>query len=123
MSKISNFFKSVFGSKPNQNLVEVKTTIEEPEYKTRTLNDVKNQIMKPLSSDFKKTKKDFVRKHLIDKGSIDSWTAIQLYGATRLSAIIFNLRRSGMDITSVPCSALDRNSNVCNYTTYTFKSN
>ena len=66
----------------------------------------------------KLTKSHLVRLHLLNNGSIDSWTAIEKYGATRLSAIIFNLRNRGMNITSVPCSALDRNSNVCNYTTY-----
>lgn len=30
--------------------------------------------------------------HLIEKGSITSWEAIKEYGATRLSAIIYNLR-------------------------------
>jgi hypothetical protein len=66
----------------------------------------------------KTTKTDQVLKHLKEKGSIDSWTAIQQYGATRLSAIIFNLRRRGFDIVSIPNSVLDRNNNVCNYTNY-----
>jgi hypothetical protein len=66
----------------------------------------------------KTTKHRQVLKHLIKYGSIDSWTAIELYGATRLSAIIFNLRKKGYEIDSIFCSALDRNSNVCNYTTY-----
>lgn len=34
-----------------------------------------------------------VEKHLKDKGSITSWEAIKQYRATRLSAIIFNLRK------------------------------
>ena len=68
----------------------------------------------------KTTKHKQVLKHLIKYGSIDSWTAIELYGATRLSAIIFNLRKKGYEIDSIFCSALDRNSNVCNYTTYRF---
>ena len=34
-----------------------------------------------------------VLKHLEDFGSITSWEAIKEYGATRLSAIIYNLRR------------------------------
>lgn len=32
-------------------------------------------------------------EHLQENGSITSWEAIELYGATRLSAIIFNLRK------------------------------
>ena len=40
-----------------------------------------------------------VLKHLQEHGSITSYEAIQLYGATRLSAIIFELRhREGLDI-------------------------
>ena len=40
-----------------------------------------------------------VLKHLQEHGSITSWEAIQFYGATRLSAIIFNLRHNeGFDI-------------------------
>jgi hypothetical protein len=68
--------------------------------------------------DSKKTKHNQVKSHLIKYGSIDSWTAINRYGATRLSAIIFNLRKKGMNITSVPNSVLDRNSNLCNFVHY-----
>lgn len=64
------------------------------------------------------TKTELVRRHLIEKEFITSWTAIELYGATRLSAIIFNLRKAGYQIESISNSALDRNKNVCNYTTY-----
>lgn len=39
-----------------------------------------------------------VKEHLLEKGTITSWEAIELYGATRLSAIIFNLRQRGMNI-------------------------
>jgi hypothetical protein len=64
------------------------------------------------------TKTDHVLNHLKEKGSIDSWTAIQQYGATRLSSIIYNLRRRGYEIVSIPNSVLDRNNNVCNFTNY-----
>ena len=39
-----------------------------------------------------KTKK--VMWHLQEYGSITTWEAIKLYGATRLSSIIYNLRYS-----------------------------
>ena len=42
-----------------------------------------------------------VKAHLQSQGSITSWQAISLYRATRLSAIIFNLRKNGWNITSV----------------------
>lgn len=66
----------------------------------------------------KTTKHQQVLNHLRQHGTINSWTAIELYGATRLSAIIFNFRAKGLKIDSIGCSALDRNSNVCNYKTY-----
>jgi hypothetical protein len=48
------------------------------------------------------TKTGNVKKHLQKKGSITSWDAIIKYQATRLSAIIFNLKnKHGMIIESV----------------------
>lgn len=64
------------------------------------------------------TKTNQVKTHLIEKGFINTWMAIELYGATRLSAIIYNLRNRGMDIQSVPKSTLDRNGNTCNFVDY-----
>ena len=39
-----------------------------------------------------------VLKHLQSKKYITSWEAIENYGITRLSAVIFNLRETGWDI-------------------------
>ena len=64
------------------------------------------------------TKSSQVKEHLKNHGFINSWMAINLYGATRLSAIIFNLRRNGMNIISQPEATLDRNGNVCNFVRY-----
>lgn len=41
------------------------------------------------------TQREMVLKHLQDYGSITSWEAIIEYGATRLSAIIYNLKKLG----------------------------
>ena len=41
------------------------------------------------------TKTERVLRHLQEFGSITSWEAIKEYGATRLSAIIFNLKKQG----------------------------
>ena len=41
------------------------------------------------------TQKDIILQHLKDYGSISSWEAIKEYGATRLSAIIFILKKDG----------------------------
>jgi hypothetical protein len=122
MSLIKNIIKTIFGKTSKKN------------YKQKNFKQMKNQELSineevnPFLFSTKKnskttnienpTKLHQVRLHLLNKGSIDSWTAIEKYGATRLSAIIFKLRSRGMDIISVPCSALDRNSDVCNYTTY-----
>lgn len=43
-----------------------------------------------------------VLRHLITRKSITSWEAIKLYRATRLSAIIYTLRKRGYIIESVP---------------------
>jgi hypothetical protein len=74
--------------------------------------------METTSENTKVTKSNQVKEHLIQKGMITSWTAIELYGATRLSAIIFNLRRRGMNIDSQLVSSIDRNNNVCNFVNY-----
>jgi hypothetical protein len=137
MSLLKNLINTFFGRNQKQEIktqTPVSTTSIEPDYKARTLKEVQNQIFenkdeidpfqfptkkKRKKTEFKKpTKIHKVRLHLLNKGTIDSWTAIEVYGATRLSDIIFRLRGRGMDIESIPCSALDRNSNVCNYTTY-----
>lgn len=45
------------------------------------------------------TQRMIVYKHLKRHGSITSWEAIKEYGITRLSAVIFDLRNNGIDIT------------------------
>lgn len=45
------------------------------------------------------TQKQMILKHLQDYGSITSWESIQEYGATRLSGIIYTLRKEGYNIT------------------------
>jgi hypothetical protein len=106
MSLLSNIFKTFVGRKKRQ------------------LPTPKIEIVKSISRkekiEIQKTKSLQVKKHLIEKGTIDSWTAIELYGATRLSAIIFNLRMNGHNIDSIPRSAYDRNRQLCNFTTYKY---
>lgn len=41
---------------------------------------------------------EMIRKHIVKKRSITSWEAIKLYGCTRLSAKIYDLRAEGMNI-------------------------
>jgi len=59
-----------------------------------------------------------VLSHLMDNGSITSMDAIERYGATRLSAIIFNLRRRGYDIETVTMGMTDRYGHAVNYAKY-----
>ena len=46
----------------------------------------------------KDSKINLVAKHLISKKKITSWQAIELYHATRLADIIFDLKAEGWDI-------------------------
>jgi hypothetical protein len=39
------------------------------------------------------TKETLIKAHLLNNKIITSWEAIENYGATRLAAIIFNLRK------------------------------
>ena len=54
------------------------------------------------------TKTGEVLRYLKENGSITSMEAIERFGATRLSAIIFNLRHRGYDISTVPVTSTDR---------------
>ena len=62
-----------------------------------------------------------VQLHLIEKGSITSWEAIKEYGATRLSAIIFNLRARGMNIETVMTEFTDRFGDKSKFAKYVLK--
>lgn len=65
------------------------------------------------------TKHEQVRLHLKLKKQISSLEAIKLYSATRLSAIIYNLRhKEGWDIVSNPMAIKDKNGNNCLYSLY-----
>ena len=63
-----------------------------------------------------------VQLHLIEKGSITSWEAIKEYGATRLSAIIYNLRHKyNMNIESETIEFTDRFGTPAHYSKYIFR--
>jgi hypothetical protein len=51
-------------------------------------------------SDLGNSQTDDVLKFIQEEGSITSMDAIREFGATRLSAIIFNLRKKGYNITT-----------------------
>lgn len=59
-------------------------------------------------SEKKTNKTEKVLNHLKTHGSITSLEAIELYGATRLSAIIFTLRKQGYNIDTIDMPFVDR---------------
>jgi len=75
--------------------------------------------MKTILEHEVKNQTDAVLWHLQTKGQITSWEAIKEYGATRLSAIIFNLRQRGHNIDSIPQNVTNRwqkTTKIANYT-------
>lgn len=57
--------------------------------------------------------------HLEEKGHINSWEAIKEYGATRLSAIIYNLRHHyNLDIINETVEFVDRFGTKSHYNNY-----
>jgi hypothetical protein len=65
-----------------------------------------------------KSQSDAILWHLKTYGSITSYEAIKEYGATRLSAIIFNHRKAGYDIDSMPLTKktrFGRNTTIAKY--------
>lgn len=66
-----------------------------------------------------KTKK--VLEHLKNFGSITSLEAIENYGATRLSSIIYNLRKRNYNILSEKILFTDRYGNQAYYARYSLE--
>lgn len=66
------------------------------------------------------TKTQAIKDHLVSNGSITSWQAIQMYGETRLSAVIHVLRERGWDIQSVWKEGKDRNGNDSRWVEYCY---
>ena len=66
------------------------------------------------------TQKQLIEKHLLEKGKITSWEAFEIYGVTRLSHIIYILRKK-YDIISVSTTKKNRYGHYCTYSTYTLK--
>ena len=63
-----------------------------------------------------------VRLHLEEHKSITSLEAINLYGATRLSAIIYDLRhKNDLKIETIKRTTKNRYGNTVNYAEYTLK--
>ena len=61
-----------------------------------------------------------VLRHLEEHGSITSMEAMELFGTTRLGAIIYNLRKRGHDIEAVTEGGMDRFGHAANYARYVY---
>lgn len=59
-----------------------------------------------------------VLEHLQKNDGITSMEAFEFYGATRLSAIIFNLRKMGFVIESETKECKDRYGTICRFSKY-----
>ena len=58
-----------------------------------------------------------ILEHL-KRDTLTSKQAFELYGVTRLSAIIFDFREAGMDIDTIPTEGETRFGEHCTYATY-----
>ena len=68
------------------------------------------------------TQKELILKHLQEHGSITSMEAFTLFGATRLSAIIYDLRRKdGYNITSELEKVKTRQGHITHIARYSLK--
>lgn len=68
----------------------------------------------------RRTQMDAIREHLRTKKTITSMEAFKLYGCTRLSAKIFDLRKAGWVIDSIPTEGTTRYGDSTIYSTYRF---
>ena len=66
----------------------------------------------------KMTQEKAVLQHLKENGSITSWDAITLFGATRLSAIIYLLRKQGYEIDATDLTVKNRYGNATTVAKY-----
>jgi hypothetical protein len=71
----------------------------------------------------KVTKTKMVLAHLTYSSSITSLEAVKLFSATRLSAIIFNLRKKGHNIVTTSLKTKDKYGNTVSYGKYTLLGN
>lgn len=70
-------------------------------------------------ADRKRSQKSEILDYLKVVGHIDSMTAIERFGATRLSDIIYKLRKDGYNIASRLVQGKNRYGHNTNYSVYT----
>lgn len=69
----------------------------------------------------KLTKRKKIELHLLEEGSITSWEAIEQYGVTRLSAIIYNLKHDNWAFETETVPFTDRYGDTGQYAKYILK--
>lgn len=69
----------------------------------------------------RETHYDRILKHLRDYGNITSWQGFTEYGMTRMSAIIYLLRKDGYNIESQTICAKNRYGNPVHFAKYVLK--
>ena len=62
-----------------------------------------------------------VLKYMIENEGITSMDAFKLFGATRLSALIFSLRKQGYNIETIDMECVDRYGHTVRYAKYVLK--
>ena len=86
--------------------------------KKTTKKTTKKTSVKNVPATKRVTKRKLVLDHLIKHKSITSLEAIDKYSATRLSAIIFNLRKLKYGIITQDVTIKDKYGNPCTYGKY-----
>ena len=66
------------------------------------------------------TQRSSILDHLKEKGELTSIEAFQYFGATRLSAHIFELRKHGHIIDTIDCVTVNRYGSTTNYAKYKY---
>ena len=67
------------------------------------------------------TQTDLVEQHLKEKGTITTWEAFEIYGITRLSDKIYQLRNKDYKITSINTTKKNRYGHYVTFSTYTLE--
>ena len=103
-----SYLKRSFKNSPND-------YIDLSEYEDNT-SDYQERPVPKLKC--KKSKQALILEHLKNYGTITSLEAIEKYGATRLAAIIFQLRKKGYNIITIDMPFTDRFGNHSTYGKY-----
>lgn len=64
------------------------------------------------------TQTDLIEQHLKENGSITTWEAYEIFGITRLSDKIYQLRKMGYNISSNSTTKINRYGHKVTFSTY-----